>query len=182
MTDFEWKINKSIALVGIMGAGKSHLGRLLSKKLHMPFIDTDQEIVGAAGITIQDIFEQYGYEELQALEERVLKRVVKTPHQIISTGDGVFVSEQNRTILKKHAVTIWLRADLSLILNRTTRREHRPLLNIGDPKDILEDLIHERYPIYNQADIIVDSEDVSPGKMIHKILQALEDYQAKNSS
>ena len=177
MQEFKWKLDKSIALVGIMGAGKSHLGRMIAKALSLPFVDSDQEIVKAAGCSIQDIYDIYGQAELNQLEERVMKRILKEPTQIISTGDAVFVNESNRKLIKQKAVSVWLRADLDLVVNRTNRRDHRPLLNEGNPAEVLEELIAERYPLYGEADLIVDSEDVSPHKMMQKVLASLESYQ-----
>lgn len=176
-----WTSEKSITFIGIMGAGKSHLGKRLAKQLSLTFTDSDEEIVGASNMPIKDFFELYGEDEFRSLEYRVLKRIYQDPRQIVSTGDGAFIHEESRKLIKEKSVSVWLRADLDLVHARTSRRNHRPQLNTENSKEVLEQLIEEREPIYEQADIIIDSEDVDPQSMINKIISALGAWQVKNN-
>jgi shikimate kinase len=156
MTDLPFAVPRTIALVGLMGAGKSSIGRRLAQRLHIPFIDADTEIEAAAGATIEEIFERHGEAAFREGERRVIARLLEGPVQVLATGGGAFIDESIRALLRERAITVWLRADIELLLPRVLRRNNRPLLKAGDPRAILERLIAERHPIYAEADIIVD--------------------------
>jgi len=165
-----------IVLVGLMGAGKTSLGKRLSKIFHLPFIDSDAEIEKAAGCTIAEIFARFGEAYFRDGERRVIERILTSKPCVMATGGGSFMDERIRTLVKERALSIWLRADLETLVKRTTkRRDDRPLLKDGDPRDILGKLIEQRYPIYAEADIIVDVNDEPPEKTcerVHKIILA----------
>ncbi len=148
---------KPVVLVGLMGAGKSTIGRRLSAALNLPFMDSDNEIAEAAGCSISDIFESYGEAIFRDLEKRVLMRLINSAPCIIATGGGAFINPDIREAVKSQATSIWLKADLDVLLERVSRRDTRPLLKTGDKAEILTKLMHERYPIYAEADITVDS-------------------------
>jgi shikimate kinase len=175
---------KTLVLVGMMGAGKSSVGWRLARKLspsddpahQIPFCDTDQEVERAAGCSVADIFETWGEKAFRDAEQRIVKRLLEGPIQVISTGDGVFFDEQNRTLIKEHAISIWLRADPEILYERVIRRDTRPLLFEGDPKQILEEMIERRYPIYAKADLTVESNDDAHEATIERIIDALKDY------
>jgi len=150
-------IRKPVVLVGLMGAGKSTIGRRLAGALDLPFIDADQEIVEAAGCSIADIFEAYGEAIFRDLEQRVLLRLLSGNPCILATGGGAFINPQIRKIIKEKSISIWLKADLNILLERVSRRDTRPLLKTGDKGSILSRLMEERYPIYAEADITIDS-------------------------
>jgi shikimate kinase len=164
---------KSIALVGLMGAGKSNVGTRLAKRLDMPFQDADAEIVKAAGCTIEDIFTVYGETAFREGERRVITRLLVGKPQVLATGGGAFMDPETRQVIKSHAISVWLRADLDVLVERTSRRDDRPLLKNGDPRQILEALMTERYPIYAEADIVVDTGEEPQDYTVDRIVEAL---------
>jgi shikimate kinase len=174
--------SRSIVLVGLMGAGKSCMGRRLAARLSLPFIDADREIEKAASCSIEEIFSRHGEEAFRDGERRVIGRLLSGPPHILATGGGAFMHPETREAIRRKAISIWLRADLGLLLKRTARRDNRPLLKRGDPRKILKDLIDQRYPVYAQADITVDSFDGPPEITSERIFEALEAYLADNEA
>lgn len=171
------RLPKTVVLVGLMGAGKTSIGRRIAHRLHLPFLDADAEIEAAAGCTIEEIFARHGEAAFRAGERRVIARLIlDNPVHVLATGGGAFVDEQTRMLLREHAITVWLRAELEVLLARTARRNNRPLLKTGDPREILANLIDVRYPVYAEADVILDSEDVSPDETADRLIEALERY------
>jgi shikimate kinase len=142
-----------------MGAGKSAIGKRLAARLGLPFVDADDEIEHAAGCTIGEFFEKYGEAEFRAGERRVIQRLLDGPPHVLATGGGAFMDPQTRAVMHAKATTIWLRAELPVLLERVSRRSNRPLLKNGDPRGTLERLMALRYPIYAEADLVVDSRD-----------------------
>jgi shikimate kinase len=173
-------INKPIVMVGLMGAGKSTVGRRLAYTLGVPFVDSDQEIVEAAGCSISDIFESYGEEIFRDLEQRVMLRLVANEPCVIATGGGAFIQPSIREAIDEKAISIWLRAELPVLIERVSRRDNRPLLKTGDKGEILGRLMDERYPIYAQANIVVDSNNGSHEAVVEDIISALKEWNVKN--
>ncbi len=174
-------VPRTIVLIGLMGAGKSCIGRRLASQLALEFIDADTEIEQAAGCSIEEIFERHGECEFRDGERRVIARLLGQPIHVLATGGGSFMDPRTRTEIGARAISVWLRADLELLLKRTSRRKNRPLLRRGDPREILQGLITERYPIYGQADIIVDSADGPPEATVERVRAALDRHLAAHS-
>ncbi|MBM3950308.1 MAG: shikimate kinase [Rhodospirillales bacterium] len=170
---------KSVVLVGLMGAGKSSVGRRLAKILDLPFVDADEEIERAAGCSIEDIFRLYGEPAFRDGEERVIARLLESGPQVLATGGGAFMNSRTRERIRERAISIWLRADLDLLVRRTARRGGRPLLAHGDPRATLERLMAERYPVYAEADMTVDTTDENIERMIDRILAGLHERAEK---
>jgi shikimate kinase len=170
------QISKTIVFVGLMGAGKSCMGRNLAKVLGLTFVDADAEIEKAAGCTIEDIFELHGEAAFRDGERRVLARLLDGPVCVLGTGGGAFMDPETRAHVRRRGISIWLRAELDLLLARTARRNNRPLLKTGDPRAILARLMEERHPIYAEADITVDSADGPPEVTLERVVTALQDY------
>ena len=170
------KISKSIVIIGLMGAGKSRIGRDLATKFGFSFVDTDDEIVKAAGCSISDIFELYGEEAFRDLEERVISRLLSSKVQIIATGGGAFMNAKIRKKISKYGVSIWLKAELNVLIERTSLRKGRPLLEHGDPATILKELMNERYPVYGEADIIIDTQAIPLDETVNATTHALAAY------
>ena len=167
---------KTIVLVGIMGAGKSTVGKILADRLGMRFIDADQEIERAAGCTITDFFEKYGEVEFRKGEERVISRILAGEPCVLATGGGAFMSEATRLLIKKMATSVWLRVSFEVLAKRLEKRSDRPLLQTADPQQTLKALIKKRYPIYNDADFIVDAENDGVDITVSKVVECLGDY------
>ena len=167
---------KTIVLVGIMGAGKSTVGKILADRLGMRFIDADQEIERAAGYTITDFFEKYGEVEFRKGEERVISRILAGEPCVLATGGGAFMSEATRLLIKKIATSVWLRVSFEVLAKRLEKRFDRPLLQTADPQQTLKALIKKRYPIYNDADFIVDAENDGVDITVSKVVECLGDY------
>ncbi len=165
---------KSVVLVGLMGAGKSTVGRRLARRLGLPFADADAEIEKAAGCSIADIFEFHGEESFREGERRVIKRILQGPPKVVSTGGGAFIDPETRKRIRAKALSIWLRADLETILKRVKRNDNRPLLKNDDPRGTLEKLMIERNPIYAEADYVVDSADTAIDKVVDAIAERLD--------
>ncbi|MEC8235118.1 MAG: shikimate kinase [Pseudomonadota bacterium] len=167
---------KIIVLVGIMGAGKSTVGKILADRLGMRFFDADQEIERAAGCTITDFFEKYGEVEFRKGEERVISRILAGEPCVLATGGGAFMSEATRLLIKKMATSVWLRVSFEVLAKRLEKRSDRPLLQTTDPQQTLKALIKKRYPIYNDADFIVDAENDGVDITVSKVIECLGDY------
>jgi shikimate kinase len=167
---------KSIVLVGLMGAGKTCIGKRLATRLNMPFVDADAEIEKAAGCSIQDMFEIHGEAEFRDGERRVIARLLDGPPHVLATGGGAFLNPRTRAKIGECATSIWLRADLELLLKRTARRHHRPLLERGDRREVMAALIEERYPVYAEANITVDSVDGPPEATVDRVEDALAGF------
>jgi shikimate kinase len=169
--------NRTIVLVGLMGAGKTSIGRRLADKMGLTFIDADTEIEKAAGKSIPDIFADHGEAHFRDGERRVIARLLENGKQVLATGGGAFMNEETRSAIKAHGLSIWLKADLDVLLKRVAKRGGRPLLENRDPAEVLQNLINIRYPVYAEADITVESLDVQHAHMVHEVLKALADYQ-----
>jgi shikimate kinase len=167
-------LDKPIVLVGLMGAGKSTVGKRLAGALRVDFVDSDNEIAEAAGCSISEIFETYGETMFRDLEKRVLTRLLSGGACVIATGGGAFINEEIREQIKARTLSIWLRADLEVLVERVSRRDTRPLLKTGDKREILQRLMDERYPIYAQADITIDSNSGPHDTVVSDILKMLE--------
>ena len=169
-----WR-SRPLVLIGLMGVGKSTIGRRLAKKLGWNFVDSDEEIEAAAGCSISDIFAIHGEPIFRDLEQRVLQRLLTTDApMVLATGGGAWIQPAVREAIKQHATSIWLRAELDVLLERVSRRDYRPLLQMGDKREILERLMRERYPIYAEADVVVDSAVGSHERVVDAVLSALE--------
>lgn len=170
---------RSVVLVGMMGAGKSSVGRKLAAKLGLAFVDADNEIEAAAGMSIPDIFETRGEAEFRSGEARVIARLLETGPQILATGGGAFMNADTRAAIRAKGVSVWLRADFDVLMKRIRRRNDRPMLKTDDPAATLRNLIEHRYPVYAEADITVDSRDVLHEVIVDEILDALRGYFAR---
>jgi shikimate kinase len=169
---------RTIALVGLMGVGKSTVGRRLAKRLGLPFADGDVEIEAAAAMTVSDIFARLGEAEFRAGEARVLKRLLNGPRLVLATGGGAVLNEETRAMLKARAVTVWMRADLPTVVARVQRRDTRPLLRGRDPLEALKALAEVRYPFYAAADLTVDVTGGAHAQAVEAIVSALEAHWA----
>jgi shikimate kinase len=167
---------RTLVMVGMMGAGKSSVGRRLANRLGMPFVDADTEIELAANSTIPEIFEQHGEAYFRDGERRVIQRLLDGKPKVLATGGGAFIQTETRAAIKASAISIWLKADRDLLLARVKRRSNRPLLKNGDPGETIDRLIGERYPVYAEADIHVQSRDVAHDVVIDDIIASLADY------
>ena len=164
---------RTIALVGLMGVGKSTIGRRLAQALELPFRDADQEIEVAAGRSISEIFAERGEGEFRAGERRVIGRLLQEDPHVLATGGGAFMDPQTRALLKEKAITVWLKADLDVLVRRVGRKNTRPLLAGKDPRAVLQELMDRRYPIYAEADITVHTDDRPAVAAAEAILAAL---------
>ena len=167
---------RSLVLVGLMGCGKSAIGRRLAARLSIPFVDADEEIVTAAGKSINDIFSDHGEAYFRDGERRVIARLLGQGPQVLATGGGAFMNEETRANVKANGVSIWLRAELPVLMRRVARRDSRPLLKAGDPETIMRELMATRYPVYASADITVESRDVPHEVIVAEIVAALRKH------
>ena len=164
---------RTIVLVGLMGAGKTKIGRRLAARLHLPFFDSDSEIETAAGETIEEIFRNRGEAVFRDGERRVIARLLSQPTHVLATGGGAFMDPITRAEIARRGVAVWLRADLETLVARVARRANRPLLKERDPRAVLAELIERRHPVYAEADITVDSGDGSPEVTTNRVIAAL---------
>jgi len=175
--DFSYmKFNQTIVLVGLMGAGKTSIGRRLAKFLGLQFYDSDREVEKAAGCTVASIYEQWGEQAFREVERKVIRRLLSYPPHILSTGDGAFVDEEIRSWVKENAISIWLKSDEKTLYNRLKNSRTRPQLLEGDPEDLLRVMIEERSPIYAMADLCIPSEDKTYDDMVAQIVTPLMEY------
>lgn len=164
---------RSIVFVGLMGAGKTAIGRKVAQALGLGFIDSDHEIEGVSRMTIPELFERYGETEFRALEQRVIGRVLEGGPQVLSTGGGAFMNAQTRTAIGAHGVSVWLKADLNLLMERVSKKQNRPLLQNADPRAVLSKLMDERYPVYALADITVPTRDDRKEAIASEVIEAI---------
>ena len=173
-TDTGFDLHKTVVLVGMMGAGKTAVGRALAVRLGVPFLDSDAEIESAANMTIPEIFARDGEPFFRAKESQVIGRLLDEEKGILSTGGGAFLAEQNRTMITERGVSVWLRADLDVLWNRVKHKDTRPLLRTADPYATLRGIYEQRVPVYAQADLIADSDgETSIENMVNRVLDAL---------
>ncbi|KPQ12166.1 MAG: shikimate kinase AroK [Saliniramus fredricksonii] len=169
---------RPIVLVGLMGAGKSTVGRRLAARLGMVFRDADNEIEAAAGMSIPDIFAVYGEAHFRDGERRVIERLLHEERMVLATGGGAYMDETTRARIRAHAVSVWLRADLDTLMRRVRKRSNRPLLQNADPEGVMRRLMDARYPVYAEADVVVESREGPHEKVVEAIIAALDAHLA----
>lgn len=169
------KLEKTLVLVGMMGAGKTSVGRRLASALGVPFRDADVEIEAAAGCTINEIFERFGEPAFRSGERKVIARLLSDPPHVLAAGGGAFIDAETREKIKERAVSIWLRAPIELLIQRVLRKDTRPLLRNTDSRATLERLLRDREPIYAEADIVVESDEGPHDVVVKRIVAALDD-------
>lgn len=166
---------RSIVMVGLMGCGKSSVGRRLAAAINVPFVDADDEIEKAAGKTISDIFADYGEVHFRDRECRVIGRLLKGGPQVLATGGGAFMRGETREMIAACGISVWMKAELAVLMSRVMRRDNRPLLRTADPEATMKQLMDDRYPVYANADIIVESRDGTHEAVVREILRRLEE-------
>lgn len=164
---------RSIVMVGLMGCGKSAIGKRLAARLSLPFIDADEEIEVAAAKTINEIFADHGEEHFRDGERKVIARLLANGPQVLATGGGAFMNEETRENIAADGISIWLRAELPVLMRRVMKRDTRPLLKSGDPEAVMRQLVEKRYPVYAQADLTVESREVAHETIVDEIIQML---------
>ncbi|MCJ8149901.1 shikimate kinase [Shinella sedimenti] len=164
---------RNLVLIGLMGAGKSAIGRMTAQALGIPFVDSDHEIERVSRMSIPDLFATYGEAEFRALETRVIKRLLRSGPRVVSTGGGAYINENTRRHIKRGGLTVWLKADLDVLWERVSKRDTRPLLKTENPRQTLENLMNTRYPIYAEAEVTVISRDVRKETMVDEVLAAI---------
>jgi shikimate kinase len=166
---------RSVVLIGLMGAGKTAVGRRLANRLDLPFIDADSEIEVAAGASISEIFAEHGEAYFRQGERKVIARLLENGPQVLATGGGAYMNPDTRANIKAHGLSVWLKADIKVLMKRVGRRDNRPLLAAGDPEKMMKRLMEERYPIYAEADVTVESRDVPHDVIVGAVIDALAD-------
>ncbi|MGH6858847.1 MAG: shikimate kinase [Phyllobacterium sp.] len=173
---------KSIVLVGLMGAGKSTVGKKLASLVELPFFDADHEIEKVSTMTIPELFEAYGEAEFRDLERRVIARMLEEGPIVLATGGGAYMNEQTRGAIAAEGVSLWLKAELDVLMARVVRKQNRPLLKHADPRGVMERLMHERHPIYALADLTVSSREEKKEVIALEAMQALAAHLGANSN
>ncbi len=174
--------SRSVVFVGLMGAGKTAIGRKVAGMLGLPFTDSDHEIESVSRMTIPDLFERYGEAEFRSLEQRVIVRVLESGPQVLSTGGGAFMNEQTREAIATYGLSVWLKADVDTLLDRVSKKQNRPLLKNADPRAVLEKLMAERNPVYALADVTVATRDERKEVIAGEVIEALGRYLASRAS
>jgi shikimate kinase len=164
---------RTVVLVGLMGAGKSKIGRRLAARFNLPFFDSDHEIEMAAGESIEEIFANRGERVFRDGERRVIARLLAQPVHVLATGGGAFMDEMTRRVIERRGVSLWLRADLDVLISRVSRRSNRPLLKVGDSRTVLGELIEQRYPVYAEANVMIESGEGSAEVTVTRAIAAL---------
>jgi len=169
--------HKTIVLVGLMGAGKSSVGKRLATHLNLPFYDSDVEVEKAAGLSISDIYDIYGAEEFHRGESQVIARLLRSPLHVLATGGSAFLNPENRKAIREKAVSVWLRADLDLLVARTTRQHHRPTLRNCDRREVLSKIMEDRAHVFKEADLVVDCGERPLSRTVEDVINAIADFQ-----
>jgi shikimate kinase len=172
---------RSVVMVGIMGCGKSAIGRRLATRLALPFRDADDEIEAAAGKTIPEIFADHGESYFREGERKVIERLLRNGPQVLATGGGAYMNATTRANIRNFGISVWLRAELPVLMRRVMRRDNRPLLKSPDPEGTMRNLMQQRYPVYKEADIVVDSRDVAHETIVDEIVKALNGHLLKQA-
>ena len=167
---------RPVVLVGLMGAGKTSVGRRLADKLGIPFVDADHEIEAAAGKPIKEIFADHGEPYFREGERRVIQRLIGNGAQVLATGGGAYMNDETRARIQEHGISVWLRAALPLLMKRVAKRQDRPLLQADNPEAVMRDLMDKRYLVYALADVTVESRDVQHGQMVNDVIRALAQW------
>ena len=173
------EFNRPIVMIGMMGAGKSAIGRRLAQRLGLPFVDADAEIERAAGCAIEEIFEKHGEAVFRDGERRVIARLLEGPVGVLATGGGAFMDPETRARIRSRATTVWLKADLDTLVERVSRRSHRPLLKNGDPREVLTRLMTLRNPVYAEADITVEAGNAPTAATVERVIEALAAFRPR---
>jgi shikimate kinase len=169
---------RTIALVGLMGVGKSSVGRRLANALELPFRDADAEVEAAAGRSVSDIFTDLGEAAFREGERRVIARLLEQPPHVLATGGGAFITPDTRALIKSKTISVWLKADLDVLARRVARKDSRPLLAGKDPLEVLQAQAQARYPAYGEADLTVETGDAAHQVTVEQLLHALSDHLA----
>jgi shikimate kinase len=164
---------RSIVVIGLMGAGKSTIGKRLAQMLGLGFIDADAEIESVSRMSIPELFEAYGEPEFRDLERRVIKRILRSGPRVLATGGGAFMNEATRRTIAKAGVSVWLKAELDVLMERVGRKGNRPLLKTADPRATMQSLMDQRYPVYGLADVTIQSRDEKKDVMAMEVIEAL---------
>lgn len=167
---------KTIVLVGLMGSGKTSIGKRLAKRLELSFFDSDIEVEQAAGYPIKEIYEIFGEQGFLDGEQRVIKRLLDQPTHVLATGGGSFANDPTRHVIKEKAISVWLKADLDTLVARVSRRTDRPMFNDSNHVEVLEKLIAERYPVFAEADVHVQTLDEPTNATVDRVIQAMSDF------
>ena len=170
--------SRAIVMVGLMGCGKSAVGRRLAGRLGLPFVDADEEIEKAAGKSINEIFSEHGEAHFRDGERKVIARLLGAGPQVLATGGGAFINPQTRAKIKASGISVWLKADLPVLMKRVGKRDTRPLLKTGNPEEVMRGLMEARYPIYAEADLVVESRDVAHEVIVEDVITALRNSSA----
>lgn len=165
--------DRSVVFVGLMGAGKTAIGRKVAAALGIPFLDSDHEIETASRMSIPELFERYGETEFRALEQRVIARILENGPQVLSTGGGAYMSSQTRQTIAERGIAIWLKAELDVLMERVGKKQNRPLLKNPDPRAVMQRLMQERYPVYAEADVTVLTRDERKEVIAAEVIEAL---------
>ena len=174
-------LDRPIAMIGLMGAGKTSVGRRLARALNVPFVDSDEEIERAAGMKVAEIFDHHGEDAFRDVERSVIRRLTSENPKVIGTGGGAFMNAESRAILKARTTSIWLKADLPILMERVMRKNTRPLLQTDDPEAVMRRLMDERYPVYAEADITVESAVGPHSRVVSRAIAALRAYKKSRS-
>ncbi len=174
--------NRVIVFVGLMGAGKTAIGRKLAQALDLPFVDSDHEIESVSRMTIPELFERYGEPEFRALEQRVIERLLRDGPLVLSTGGGAFMNGHTRAVISDHGVSVWLKAEIDLLMQRVAKKQNRPLLKNPDPRAVMLKLMNERYPVYAQADLTVETRDARREIITDEVMQALGGHLCRDTT
>lgn len=172
-------LDRTVALVGLMGAGKTTVGRRLASALELPFADADTEIVTAAGQSVEEIFALHGECAFRRGERNVIARLLAGPVHVLATGGGAFINPETRALMKQRAVSVWLKAPLDVLMKRVEKRDNRPLLKEDDPRAVMQRLMTDRYPIYAEADITVESAHGPHNVTVSAIIAALHAHRTQ---
>ena len=170
------RLDRPVVLIGMMGSGKSTLGRRLAQRLELPFVDADDEIQRAAGMSISEIFQQFGEPYFRDGERRVIGRLLGKGHGVIATGGGAFIQDETRSAILEQAISIWLDVPTETLIERTARRTHRPLLQTGDPAETMRRMLEERRPYYAQAHIRVESGTAPHNRAVDSLIASLKEF------
>jgi shikimate kinase len=172
--DIRAKLGKrSVVIVGLMGAGKSTIGKRVAQMLGLGFVDADSEIETASRMTIPELFERYGEPEFRDLERRVIKRILRSGPRVLATGGGAFMNETTRKAISRAGISVWLKAELDVLMERVSRKSNRPLLKTADPRATMQKLMDDRYPVYALADLTIISRDERKDVMAGEVVEAL---------